>query len=128
MLMHSVPYNRNKVLIIYRSNNYQTQESETWIREWMKLRNCRVQMVIATKFTFPYCMGDTNAILSNAAGNSAKSLYLSVQASLPKLQTTYIDLVRSSKILRENSTHGRIALCTSLGLYHIDSGTYAVTQ
>ena len=33
------------------SNNYQKEESEIWIGEWMKKRNIRDQMVIATKFT-----------------------------------------------------------------------------
>ena len=79
---------------INSSNNYQNQQSEIWIGEWMKLRECRDEMVIATKFTLPYRMGDTDAILCNTAGNSAKSLHVSVEASLRKLQTTYIDLVR----------------------------------
>jgi len=33
------------------SNNYQKEESEMWIGEWMKKRGVRDQMVIATKFT-----------------------------------------------------------------------------
>jgi aryl-alcohol dehydrogenase-like predicted oxidoreductase len=33
------------------SNNYQKEESEIWIGEWMKKRNIRDQLVIATKFT-----------------------------------------------------------------------------
>jgi aryl-alcohol dehydrogenase-like predicted oxidoreductase len=33
------------------SNNYQKEESEQWIGEWMKKRGIRDQMVIATKFT-----------------------------------------------------------------------------
>ena len=31
------------------SNNYQDEESETWIGEWMEKRGVRDQMVIATK-------------------------------------------------------------------------------
>ena len=31
------------------SNNYQDQESETWIGEWMKKRNNRDEIVLATK-------------------------------------------------------------------------------
>jgi len=33
------------------ANNYQKEESEIWIGEWMKKRKNRDQMVIATKFT-----------------------------------------------------------------------------
>ena len=35
---------------------------------------------------------------SNFGGNSAKSLHVSVEASLKKLQTSYIDLVPSDPI------------------------------
>jgi aryl-alcohol dehydrogenase-like predicted oxidoreductase len=31
------------------SNNYQNQQSETWLGEWMKERGIRDEMVIATK-------------------------------------------------------------------------------
>jgi len=31
------------------ANNYQTEESETWIGEWMEKRGVRDEMVIATK-------------------------------------------------------------------------------
>lgn len=34
-----------------RANNYQDDESESWIGEWMKERGNRDEMVIATKFT-----------------------------------------------------------------------------
>jgi len=37
--------------------------------------------------------GDDNFIHSNYTGNSHKSLHLSVEASLKKLKTDYIDLV-----------------------------------
>jgi aryl-alcohol dehydrogenase-like predicted oxidoreductase len=33
------------------ANNYQKEESELWIGEWMEERGNRDQMVIATKFT-----------------------------------------------------------------------------
>lgn len=33
------------------ANNYQNEESETWLGEWMEERKLRDRMVIATKFT-----------------------------------------------------------------------------
>lgn len=39
------------------SNNYQDEESEQWIGEWMQKRGNRDQMVIATKFTTCYRAG-----------------------------------------------------------------------
>ena len=33
------------------ASNYQNEQSETWIGEWMKERGCRDEMVIATKYT-----------------------------------------------------------------------------
>ncbi|RYP26457.1 hypothetical protein DL767_008019 [Monosporascus sp. MG133] len=76
------------------SNNYQAEESETWIGEWMRKRGNRDQMVIATKFTtnFRAGHGDTE-IMANFTGNGTKSLHTSVNASLKKLQTDYIDLL-----------------------------------
>lgn len=76
------------------ANNYQREESEMWIGEWMEARKNRDQMVIATKYTTCYreSYGDTE-ILVNATGNSAKSLHTSVHASLKKLKTDYIDLL-----------------------------------
>ena len=36
------------------ANNYQNEESETWIGEWMQARGNRDEMVIATKYTTSY--------------------------------------------------------------------------
>ncbi|KAH8648431.1 norsolorinic acid reductase [Xylariales sp. PMI_506] len=76
------------------SNNYQAEESEKWIGEWMQKRGVRDEMVIATKFTTNHHAGrgDTE-ILANYTGNGSKSLHVSVNASLKKLQTDYIDLL-----------------------------------
>lgn len=78
------------------ANNYQGEESETWIGEWMQSRGNRDQIVLATKYTtgYPSGKGDEK-IKSNFQGNHAKSLRVSVEASLKKLQTDYIDLVSS---------------------------------
>lgn len=76
------------------ANNYQSEESETWIGEWMKERKVRDQMVIATKFTTCFRAGKGDKeIIVNTTGNGTKSLHLSLEASLKKLQTSYIDLL-----------------------------------
>ena len=57
------------------SNNYQCEQSEMWIGEWMASRGVRDQMVVATKFTTCYTSykGHDNMIHSNFAGNGSKS-------------------------------------------------------
>ncbi|EPE06912.1 norsolorinic acid reductase [Ophiostoma piceae UAMH 11346] len=74
------------------ANNYQSEESETWIGDWMEKRGVRDQMVIATKYTTHY-RGGRNEIMANTTGNSTKSMVVSVNASLKKLKTDYIDLL-----------------------------------
>jgi aryl-alcohol dehydrogenase-like predicted oxidoreductase len=76
------------------ANNYQNEESETWIGEWMAERQNRDQLVIATKYTADYrghALGKAKA--PNSAGNHKKSLHMSVRDSLRKLQTDYIDIL-----------------------------------
>ncbi|GME39749.1 Norsolorinic acid reductase [Neofusicoccum parvum] len=76
------------------ANNYQGEESEEWLGDWMKERNNRDQIVLATKFTTCYPSGKGGEkIKGNYQGNHAKSLKHSVAASLKKLQTDYIDLL-----------------------------------
>lgn len=75
------------------ANNYQNEESEKYIGEWMRKRGNRDQMVIATKYTSVFRAGRTDEIMANYGGNSTKSLHVSVEASLKKLQTDYIDLL-----------------------------------
>lgn len=54
----------------------------------------RSQMVIATKFSSPYLAYDKSIpIQANFTGNHTKSLRLSVEDSLRKLKTDYIDLL-----------------------------------
>lgn len=76
------------------ANNYQCEESETYIGEWMKARDNRDVMFIATKFTTEYRgweLGKSKVV--NYAGNHKKSMHLSVRDSLRKLGTDYIDLL-----------------------------------
>ncbi|KAK9416909.1 putative NADP-dependent oxidoreductase domain-containing protein [Seiridium unicorne] len=81
--------------IIDTSNNYQDEQSETWIGEWMKERNNRDSIVVATKFTTDY---RSHAIgkgpqAANFSGNHRKVIHMSVRDSLRKLQTDYIDIL-----------------------------------
>lgn len=60
----------------------------------MRKRGNRDEMVIATKYTTNFeCGPKAKHIMANFAGNGTKSLHVSVEASLKKLQTDYIDLV-----------------------------------
>jgi len=75
------------------SSNYQNEQSEIWLGEWMQKHGNRDQMVIATKYSSPFTAYKGPGIHVNFTGNSKKSLHHSVEASLKKLQTTYIDLL-----------------------------------
>ncbi|KAF6809568.1 aryl-alcohol dehydrogenase [Colletotrichum sojae] len=76
------------------ANNYQDEQSEAWIGEWMEERGNRDRMVIATKYTsdfrnHAYGKGNT----ANFMGNHRRSLHVSVEASLKKLKTDFIDIL-----------------------------------
>ncbi|KPI38183.1 putative aryl-alcohol dehydrogenase AAD14 [Cyphellophora attinorum] len=76
------------------ANNYQDEQSETWVGEWMAARKNRDMLVVSTKFTTDYrshALGKGRTV--NYAGNHKKSLHLSFQASLRKLQTDYVDIL-----------------------------------
>ncbi|KAF4978275.1 hypothetical protein FZEAL_5313 [Fusarium zealandicum] len=76
------------------ANNYQFQESEKWLGEWMKKRGVRDEMVIATKYTTNFHAGPSGPnLMANFTGNGTKSLVTSVNSSLKNLQTDYIDLL-----------------------------------
>ncbi|KAK6427135.1 hypothetical protein LTR95_016027, partial [Oleoguttula sp. CCFEE 5521] len=51
------------------ANNYQNQESEQWIGEWMEERGVRDEIVLATKYTSGY-MSNPKALKSNYTGNN----------------------------------------------------------
>jgi aryl-alcohol dehydrogenase-like predicted oxidoreductase len=75
------------------ANTYCSGESEQLIGEWMESRGNRDQMVIATKYTSGYKNHDESIKFhTNFAGNSAKSLHVSIRDSLKKLRTDYIDI------------------------------------
>ena len=78
------------------AGNYQAEQSEIWIGEWLAARpDIRDQMVIATKYTtnFNTHRGYDNINQVNYGGNGAKSMRLGLDASLKKLQTNYIDIL-----------------------------------
>ena len=60
----------------------------------MKERDCREQMVIATKYTggFQQYRGFDEVIQSNYGGNGSKTMKVALEASLKRLKTDYIDL------------------------------------
>ncbi|KAI9568585.1 NADP-dependent oxidoreductase domain-containing protein [Boletus coccyginus] len=76
------------------ANVYQDQSSEEFIGEWAEARGIRDQLVIATKYSANYARGETG-IKQKAlyVGNSVKSMHISVEASLKKLRTSYIDIL-----------------------------------
>ncbi|KAE9388543.1 Aldo/keto reductase [Gymnopus androsaceus JB14] len=76
------------------ANNYQGESSEQFIGEWMEKRGIRDQIVVATKYTSNFKRGnDSIAQKANYTGNNTKSMHISVEASLKKLRTSYIDLL-----------------------------------
>ncbi len=77
------------------ASNYQNEESEKWIGDWMEERGNRDEIVLATKFTTAYQTheGHGKIIHSNFGGNNAKGIRHSVEASLKKLKTEFIDLL-----------------------------------
>ncbi|KAF8970112.1 NADP-dependent oxidoreductase domain-containing protein [Flammula alnicola] len=76
------------------ANNYQDETSEIFVGEWAEERGIRDQLFIATKYTTNF-KNRNNTIDQKVlyVGNNAKSLHMSVEASLKKLRTTYIDLL-----------------------------------
>jgi len=76
------------------ANNYQNESSEEFIGEWMEGRGVRDQLVIATKYTsnFKICQTEIKQ-KTHYVGNNLKSMHISVEASLKKLRTSYIDIL-----------------------------------
>ncbi|KAF8264445.1 NADP-dependent oxidoreductase domain-containing protein [Lactarius quietus] len=70
------------------ANTYQDESSEAFIGEWAENRGIRDQLVLSTKYSTNF-----KRTLGSHMGNNTKSLYLSVEASLKKLRTTYIDIL-----------------------------------
>jgi aryl-alcohol dehydrogenase-like predicted oxidoreductase len=78
------------------ANMYMAGESEAWVGQWMAERGVRDQMVVATKYSIPLKMPGMDSgdnILSNYGGNNKKSLRLSLETSLKRLRTDYVDIL-----------------------------------
>ncbi|KAI0760166.1 Aldo/keto reductase [Fomes fomentarius] len=76
------------------ANNYQDESSEEFIGEWIETRGIRDQIVIATKYTTNFKRGRTDIKQQTSfTGNNLKSLHVSIEASLKKLRTDYIDIL-----------------------------------
>ncbi|KAL4931287.1 aldo/keto reductase [Aspergillus undulatus] len=76
------------------ANAYQSEQSETWLGEWMASRKNRDRMVIATKYTTDYRSHEEGkGRAPNACGNHKRSLHMSLRDSLKKLQTDWIDIL-----------------------------------
>jgi len=76
------------------ASSYQEETSEKFLGEWMEARGVRDQIVIATKYTTQFKrLDDAYKQKVHFAGNSTKTLRNSVEASLKKLRTTYIDVL-----------------------------------
>ncbi|HEY6722992.1 MAG TPA: aldo/keto reductase [Polyangiaceae bacterium] len=69
------------------ANKYHGGETETIVGNWLSAGR-RDKMVVATKYTLAMDHGDLNT-----AGNGRKNLQRSVEASLKRLRTDYIDLL-----------------------------------
>ena len=76
------------------ASNYQNEQSERIIGDWMVDRGCRDEMFVATKYTSDWRsheLGKGGRVV-NFSGNARKNLHLCVRGSLEKLKTDYIDL------------------------------------
>lgn len=71
------------------ANNYTNGASETFVGEFIKAE--RDRFVVATKYTLRLTTGNTRD--ANLGGNSRKSMHRSVENSLRRLGTDYIDLL-----------------------------------
>ncbi|EKM50719.1 uncharacterized protein PHACADRAFT_264157 [Phanerochaete carnosa HHB-10118-sp] len=78
------------------ANVYQDETSEEFIGEWMESRGVRDQMVVSTKYSLLYKRGASFEEIpqkTQFVGNNLKSMHVSVNDSLRKLRTSYIDIL-----------------------------------
>ena len=74
------------------ANQYQGGQSEEWIGEWVEKTGRRNELVISTKYTLASMTGKP-VQQSNFGGTGTKSMRVSIEASLTRLRTEYVDLV-----------------------------------
>ncbi|EIM85931.1 Aldo/keto reductase [Stereum hirsutum FP-91666 SS1] len=75
------------------ANAYQDESSEEFLGEWMESRGNRDQIVLATKYTSNFKRHIESPHKITFVGNNVKSMNISVEASLKKLRTSYIDIL-----------------------------------
>lgn len=78
------------------ASGYQAGVSETLIGDWLAQRQNRDEMVIATKYSMSYLTSEGHRdtpIRINCAGNGRKTLRLSLEQSLLRLRTGYVDIL-----------------------------------
>ncbi|KAM5543257.1 hypothetical protein V8D89_003131 [Ganoderma adspersum] len=76
------------------ANTYQDESSEELLGEWMEKRGIRDQIVLATKYTSNFKRAAKDiAQKVHYTGNNVKAMHISVEASLKKLRTSYIDIL-----------------------------------
>jgi aryl-alcohol dehydrogenase-like predicted oxidoreductase len=73
--------------LIDTADMYLNGNSEQWVGDFVRERNLRDQLVIATKFSF-----NPDPSNPNSGGNSRKNIMRAVEGSLKRLGTDYIDL------------------------------------
>ena len=74
----------------------------------MEKHGIRDEIVLATKYTMGFRTYTKKGIHSNQGGNNAKSMRVSVEASLKKLKTDYIDVVGSLCLMISSDTIDRL--------------------
>ncbi|KXN83117.1 Aryl-alcohol dehydrogenase [NADP(+)] [Leucoagaricus sp. SymC.cos] len=73
--------------------NYQNGTSEAFIGEWAEQRGIRDQLFIATKYSGNHALHDASVKQKVLfTGNSTKNMFTSIEGSLKRLRTSYIDL------------------------------------
>ena len=80
-------------------DQYQDEQSEVIIGEWMQERDNRDEIVLATKYTtfgLDRADGKFGGIRSNFFGNHKKNLHSSVERSLKKLKVCGIASITDS--------------------------------
>ncbi|KAJ3078413.1 hypothetical protein HK102_004525 [Quaeritorhiza haematococci] len=70
------------------ANKYQDGQAEEWLGEFIEKRGIREKIVLATKYSMPMPTGSINQ-----AGNHRKNMFQSLQASLKRLKTDYVDIL-----------------------------------
>lgn len=72
------------------ANGYQAGVAEQIVGQWLAARGNRDQLVVSSKFSMGFEFDrEKKPIRANFAGNSIKSLRLSVKSSLKKLETEW---------------------------------------